>query len=188
MCFGVLVPLLTGIVNAITDRLVTDILSCRTIDNVNTRRKKVNAVAPSPGQHSLFPDSDIFCIDQSSSLKNVSTFFPYTVHYSPPVIVLALNAMKCVKQLWATNNMLENGFCENVEVIELAILNQGMIKFALNTLKVDVSLLLTNENLMLDKFAEFVFCVKQQRRQLHDARKKNFDKLWGYAFEMNYNV
>jgi hypothetical protein len=78
-----------------------------------------------------------------------------------------------------TNNMLKNGFCQNMDIIELEVLNQGMIKLALEALKVDTSLVSSHGSLTRDKFAELAYCLRKQSRQLNDMRKTKFDKLWG---------
>ena len=105
----------------------------------------------------------------------------YSYQSRSSVILSAQNALIAVRRHWNSNsNMLENGFCNQIFIPELLVLNQGMINLAVSDLGVDPGLLLEDDDgLPALHFAEFMYCLRQQRKQLSDARRQRFDEDWG---------
>ena len=97
-------------------------------------------------------------------------------------VVSAQRALAAVKTVWyQSNDMIENGFCERFFIPELANLNSGMTKKALNYLHVAPSVIRKGAEIESDKFFEFMFAIRQQRLKLKDDFKalKLFNIEWG---------
>jgi hypothetical protein len=97
------------------------------------------------------------------------------------VILAAQDALLAVQRYWSRGrsnmHMLENGFCDQIFIPELLVLNRGMTNLAVSDMQVD-PLLAEYIDGSSNFFAEFVYCLKQQRRQLDQSRRQVFDRNW----------
>ena len=96
-------------------------------------------------------------------------------------IKLAERALSSVRRVWSrSRDMLENGFCHKLFVPELLVLNAGMIKLALGSLGVSNKVIGQEDITPDDRFMEFMYCLKQQRRVLDISNREEYDQCWGF--------
>lgn len=101
------------------------------------------------------------------------------------VILSSQNAALAVRRYWnSSSNMLENGFCDHIFIPELLVLHQGMINHAVSEMGVHPSLIFDEDDAggSNPKFGEFIYCLRQQRRQLSENMRKAYDRDWGIGF------
>ena len=186
--FSAFVGIITAVMNLLMDILSDKILLCKCVDDFDPVEKK-----------GIIKDTaDARVADNlSGSDMDLSVVFSSEID-NPVDVVLVKCTKECVirddfvssstraatkvRDIWnESSNLLENGFCDNHFAPELLMLNSGMLKLALNTLRVSPSVIAKSNN----DFFEFMYCIKQQRRKFKDdfMLLKLFDREWGISEE-----
>jgi hypothetical protein len=118
-----------------------------------------------------------------------STLCNHSFRQDAAVIKLAAKAAQSIKVAWNMEedaNILLSPFCDAIYIPELDMCTAALSSLAMADLQVHEHSL--SAGVHADKFSEFVFCLKQERRRLDKARLEDFDRSWGIDAEGHFGV